>query len=76
MSLKLYRRSPRGLEPSTVEQTNWRARLRSRRWRAAELRNPEGAPPSPLAAVALFGFLAAATFVLLVLGYGSGFWGR
>ena len=75
MSLKLYRRTPEGLEPSAVEQTNWRARLRSDRWRAAELRNTEAAPIRAPAAALFLAALAGGTFIVLVLGYGTGFWG-
>lgn len=74
MSLKLYRPVPGGLEPSPVEQKNWRARLRSPRWHAAELGNPEGTETSPRAAALFFAALALLTFVLLLLGYGTGFW--
>ena len=76
MSLKLYRPSRGGLEPTPVEQRNWRRRLRSPRWRAAPLENPEGRATSPVGAVAFFGALALLTFVVLVLGYGTGFWGQ
>ena len=75
MSLKLYRRAPEGLEPSPVEPANWRASLRSPRWNPAELKNPEADVAGPRGAVLLFAGLAALTFILLVLGYGSGFWG-
>jgi hypothetical protein len=75
MSLKLYRPVPGGLEPSPVEDRDWRRRLRSPRWSAAPLANPEAQEASPLGAVLLFGGLAAVTFVLLVLGYATGFWG-
>lgn len=74
MSLQLHRPSPGGLEPSPVEERNWRRRLRSRRWAAAPLENPELEPTRPLYAVALFAGLAFLTFVLLLLGYGTGFW--
>jgi hypothetical protein len=75
MSLKLYRPGPEGMEPTPVEQRNWRGRLRSRRWDVAPLDNPEVAPTSPLMGVAFFIGLAVLTFVLLLLGYGTGFWG-
>ncbi len=75
MSLKLYRPSRGGLEPGPVEQKNWRRRLRSPRWRAASLENPEGTLTSPLAGAAFFLALALLTFVVLVVGYGTGFWG-
>ena len=74
MSLKLYRPSPDGLEPSPVEQRTWRSRLRSRRWNAAPLSNPELAPTSARAAVLFWVGLAALTFVILVGGYGLGVW--
>ncbi len=75
MSLKLYRPTPDGLEPSPVEQRTWRSRLGSRRWKAAELSNPELAPTSTRMAVVFWVFLAVLTFVLLLIGYGTGFWG-
>lgn len=75
MSLKLYRPTPNGLEPSPVEQRTWRSRLVSRRWKPAALENPELAPTSSRMAVAFWVFLAVLTFVLLVIGYGTGFWG-
>ena len=42
MTMKLYRPTPDGgLEPAPVEAKDHRRRLRSRRWDAAELANPE-----------------------------------
>lgn len=76
MSLKLYRPTPTGgLEPSPVEQRTWRSRLVSRRWKPAELANKELAPTSSRMAVVFWVSLAVLTFVLLVVGYGIGFWG-
>lgn len=75
MSLKLYRPTPTGLEPSPVEQRTWRTRLVSRRWKPAALSNPELAPTSYRAAVMFWVGLAVLTFVLLLVGYGTGFWG-
>jgi len=75
MSLKLYRPTPDGLEPSPVEQRTWRSRLVSRRWKPAELSNPELAPTSTRMAVVFWVVLAVVTFVVLVVGYGTGFWG-
>ncbi|MBA2255107.1 MAG: hypothetical protein H0W07_08345 [Chloroflexi bacterium] len=75
MSLKLYRPVPGGLEPGPVEQKDWRGRLRSRRWRAAPLENPEGQPVGPLGGVLFFGALALLTLIVLLIGYGTGFWG-
>ena len=75
MSLKLYRPSRGGLEPSPVEQKNWRRRLRSSRWGPAPLANPVGIETSPALGALFFLSLAALTFILLILGYGTGFWG-
>ena len=77
MSLKLHRPTPDGLEPSPVETDtrDWRLQLRSRRWQPAKLENPEIPGTSPLLAVLFFVGLGALTFVALLIGYGSGFWG-
>ncbi len=75
MSLKLYRPTPNGLEPSPVEQRTWRSRLGSRRWKPAALENPEQAPTSTRMAVAFWLVLAVLTFVALLVGYSTGFWG-
>ena len=75
MSLKLYRPTPNGLEPNPVEQRTWRSRLVSRRWKPAALDNPELAPTSYRMAVLFWAVLAVVTFVALLVGYGSGFWG-
>ncbi len=69
MSLKLYRPSPDGLEPSPVEQRTWRTRLRSRRWNPAPLSNPEMKPTSSKLAVLFWAFLATLTFVVILVGY-------
>jgi hypothetical protein len=74
MSLKLYRPSPDGLEPNPVELRTWRSRLRSRRWNAAPLSNPELAPTSSRVAVLFWVGLATFTFVILLLGYGLNIW--
>lgn len=74
MSLKLYRPSRGGLEPSPVITRDWRRKLRSRRWRPAALENPEARLTTPLQAVLFFGALALLTFLVLVIGYGTGFW--
>jgi hypothetical protein len=75
VSLKLYRPTPGGLEPRAPDQGDWRRRLRARRWKAASLENPEGRPTSPILGGLFFLGLAVLTFLLLVLGYGTGFWG-
>ncbi len=74
MSLKLYRPTPGGLEPAPVEQRTWRSRLRSRRWKAAKLANPEMQPTSSRLAVVFWIVLAALTFAIIFVGYGVGLW--
>ena len=75
MSLKLYRPGPDGLEPNPAAQRSWRGRLVSRRWNPAALDNPEQlGRPARRMAVVFWVFLAALTFVLIVVGYGTGFW--
>jgi hypothetical protein len=82
MSLQLHRPDGRGgLEQRPGDERNWRSQLRSSRWGASrrggklpELSNPEMNPTSTVMAVLFWLGLAALTFVLLVVGYGSGFW--
>ena len=74
MSLKLYRPGPDGLEPNPAAQRSWRGRLGSRRWGPPPLENTDLQPTSNRVAVLFWVFLAALTFVLIVVGYGSGFW--
>jgi hypothetical protein len=80
MTLQLHRPDGRGgLVPTPPPAghgrgEDWRKGLRSYRWRAARLRNSEMNPTSTPAAVAFWLVLAAATFGLLLVGYGSHFW--
>jgi hypothetical protein len=74
VSLKLYRPGPGGLEPSTAVKQDYRAVLRSRRWKLPRLENPEAKPATALGGMVLLGGLAVLTFVILLAGYGSGFW--
>jgi hypothetical protein len=82
MSLQLHRPDGKGnLEPRGVAEPNWRGQLRSPRWGASlkggrlpELKNPEMNPTSTALAVLFWLGLGALTFVLLVAGYGTGFW--
>ena len=76
MSMTPYRPGPSGLEPSPVELRTWRSRLRSRRWRPAPLTNPEMQPTSSRMAVLFWLALGVMTFMVLVVGYGIGFWGQ
>lgn len=69
MTLKMYRPGPEGLEPNPVQVETWRSQLRSRRWRAAGLTNPEQEPTSTRLAVAFWLGLALLTFLTLIFGY-------
>ena len=64
-----------GLEAAAEERGDYRERLRSRRWDAAPLANPEVEQTDPRIALAFIAALLALTFVLLVVGYWTGFWG-
>jgi len=75
MTMKLYRPTPDGgLEPAPVEAKDHRRKLKSRRWDAAELANPEADVTNPWIAVAFFVALAALTFGVVVVGYTIGHW--
>ena len=82
MSLQLHRPDGRGgLEPRRVADRNWRNQLASPRWGASlrrgrlpDLANTEMNPTSSLRSVLFWLALAVATFAVLVLGYGTGFW--
>jgi hypothetical protein len=82
MTLQLHRPDGEGgLEPRTVTDQDWQKQLRSPRWgtalrgdRLPELQNPEMNPTSRLRSVVFWLGLGALTFVLLVAGYGTGFW--
>jgi len=83
MSLQLHRPDGEGgLEPRPVSDQNWRNQLRSPRWgsslshgRLPDLANREMNPTSRFRSVLFWAGLALLTFVLLVAGYGTGFWG-
>lgn len=82
MSLQLHRPDGRGgVEPRTTTERDWRRQLRSPRWgsglrggRLTRLSNPEMNPTRRGIAVAFWLMLGLGTFVILVLGYGTGFW--
>jgi hypothetical protein len=72
----LYRPGPDGgLEAVPGETGDYRDRLSSRRWDAAPLENPEARKTDPRIAVAFIVGFSVFTFVVLVVGYSSGFWG-
>ena len=82
MTLKLHRPDGEGgLQPRPVSDKNWQNQLRSPRWGAAlpghhlpELKNSEMNPTSRFRSALFWLSLGALTFVILVAGYGSGFW--
>jgi hypothetical protein len=82
MSLQLHHPDDKGeLEAMPVAEPNWRGQLQSPRWGAfrrdgklPRLANPEMNPTSTFMAVVFWLSLGALTFVVLVLGYGTGFW--
>ncbi len=82
MSLQLHRPDERGvMKPEPGPTPDYRDQLRSPRWGLAlrgeklpKIGNPEMRPTSRIVAVGFWAGLAVATFVLLVLGYGIGFW--
>jgi hypothetical protein len=82
MSLQLHRPDGQGgLERRTVADQNWRRQLRSARWGASlkdghlpALANPEMNPTRTVVSVGFWLALGALTFVLLLIGYGTGFW--
>jgi hypothetical protein len=82
MTLQLHRPDGKGgIEPRPVSDRNWRNQLRSSRWgatlrrgRLPALRNSEMNPTSVTLSVAFWVGLGALTFILLVAGYGTGFW--
>jgi hypothetical protein len=82
MSLQLHRPDERGvLKPEPGPAPDYREQLRSPRWGAAlgggkmpKMANTEMRPMSRVVSVMFWLGLGVATFVLLVLGYGVGFW--
>jgi hypothetical protein len=81
MTLQLHRPDGEGgLEPGPTEP-DWQAQLRSPRWgsglrkgRLPDLKNSEMNPTTTPMAILFWVGLAVATFVLLVIGYGTKFW--
>ena len=63
-----------GLEAGADQSGDYRDQLRSRRWDAAPLTNPEVEKTDPRIAAAAIVILGAITLLILVVGYGSGFW--
>ena len=82
MTLQLHRPDGEGgLEPTPAADADWRTQLQSPRWgtslegdRLPRLGNPEMNPTSRFRSVLFWLGLAIVTFLILVLGYGTGFW--
>jgi hypothetical protein len=79
VTLQLHKPDGKGVmvptpPPGKSRNEDWRKGLRSTRWRVAPLRNSEMNPTSTPAAIGFWLALGGITFVLLMLGLGSGFW--
>lgn len=83
MTLQLHQPDGRGgLEKRADQEADWRRELRSPRWgsklglrkRMPGLANTEMNPTSSARSVVFWVALAGLTFVLLIAGYGTGFW--
>ena len=81
MTLQLHRPDGEGGLDAHPSEPEWQAQLRSPRWgdrlrrrRLPELKNSEMEPTSTPLAILFWVGLAFATFVLLIAGYGTGFW--
>jgi len=82
MSLELHRPDGKGgIESRPSDVRDWRSQLRSPRWgsglRRGRLRrfdNPEMNPTPTALSIVFWGSLGFLTFVLLLLGYSTGFW--
>jgi hypothetical protein len=71
----MYRPGPEGgLEAGDPETADYRDQLRSQRWNAAPLENPEVEKTDPRIAVGALALLAVVTFAIIVVGYGAGLW--
>ncbi len=82
MTLQLHKPDGKGgLEKRPANDGDWREGLQSPRWgsalrgkRAPKLTNPEMNPTSTPMSVLFWLGLGVLTLVLLLLGYGTGFW--
>ena len=71
---RLYRPTADGGLEAAPPEGDYREQLRSRRWNAAPLENPEVEKTDPRIVVGAIVGLAIVSFVILVVGYGVGFW--
>jgi hypothetical protein len=75
MTLQLHQPDGEGgLKPRPDTPKDWRTQLRSPRWNASRLANREMNPTRTSVAVLFWLALGALTFILLLAGYGTGFW--
>lgn len=78
MTLQLHRPDGQGglvpTRPAASRREDWRKSLASPRWQPARLANPDLNPTRTIVAVGFWVVLAALTFVLLLIGYGTHFW--
>ncbi len=82
MTLQLHKPDGEGGLEAGPADRDWQDQLRSPRWgaglrrkRLPDLKNSEMNPTSRFMSVLFWLGLGAATFVILVLGYGTGYWG-
>lgn len=72
----MYRSDAKGGLQAVAPEGDYRDELRSRRWNAAPLENPEAEKTDPWIAIAVIVGLSVMTLVILVVGYGLlGIWG-
>ena len=81
MTLQLHRPDGEGGLEAHPSEPEWQAQLRSPAWgsglrrkRLPDLKNSEMNPTSTPLAILFWIGLGLATFVLLLIGYGTGFW--
>ena len=70
----LYRPNAEGGLEAAPQQGDYREDLRSRRWNAAALENPEVEKTDGRIVVGAIVLLSVVTFVVLVVGYGVEIW--
>ena len=81
MTLQLHRPDDEGGLEAQPGEPDWQAQLHSPRWgstlrgqRLPALKNTEMNPTSRFMSIMFWVGLAVLTFVLMVAGYGTGFW--
>jgi hypothetical protein len=74
MTLQLNRPDGKGGIETVAPKKEWREDLRSPRWNVPALANTEMNPTSGARSAVFWAVLAVLTFLLLLAGYGTGFW--